>query len=59
MNKEEAKKEIDRMVEIYRSCGLGHGGFLVGTSLCGGKHPHGDSGRFHELLEIVNNPHAK
>ena len=55
MTKEQAEQEIDEICEIYRKTfGGSNHGFLVGTSLGKTKHKFGDSGRIHELMEIIN-----
>jgi hypothetical protein len=52
MKPEDAQKEIDKMVAIYRSIFPHCSGFLVGSSLLNNK--DGDSARFWKLKDIID-----
>ena len=60
MTKEEAQKEINKMISTYKNRfnslidmdGKYCGGFLTGSSLCGNE--EGDSARFSYLKSIIN-----
>lgn len=63
ITKEEAQKEIDRMIDIYNSPSTNpmmhydsrgwKSGFLFGSSICGNNEFGGDSARFHYLNSII------
>lgn len=50
--KEEAQKELDEMIKIYKQVFNGRSAFLVGSSLVGNK--QGDSARYWELRKILD-----
>lgn len=56
ITKEQAEAEINELKDIYKKrYPSGNSGFLVGTSLGRTKHKFGDSGRYWELREILDN----